>query len=35
VTFESQPDGLHIRVPSSQPGKFAYCFKISLQDVHP
>ena len=31
MTFESQPDGLHIRVPAAPPGKYAYCFKITFQ----
>jgi alpha-L-fucosidase len=35
VTFESQPDGLHIRVPAAQPGKYAYGFKITFQLVRP
>jgi alpha-L-fucosidase len=34
VTFESQPDGLHLHVPASPPGKYAYCFKITPQDAH-
>jgi alpha-L-fucosidase len=34
VKFESHPDGLHIRVPAGQPGKYAYCFKIILAPAH-
>jgi Alpha-L-fucosidase C-terminal domain len=30
LTFESQSDGLHIHLPSAQPGKYAYCFKINF-----
>jgi alpha-L-fucosidase len=31
LTFDSQSDGLHIHLPPDQPGKYAYCFKITLQ----
>jgi len=35
VTFESQPDGLHLRVPTQPSGKFAYCYKITFQQARP
>ena len=35
VIFEAQPDGLHIRVPTQSPGKYAYCFKIVFQQARP
>jgi alpha-L-fucosidase len=28
LSFESQPDGLHIRLPAQPTGKYAYCFQI-------
>jgi len=31
LTFAERPDGLHIRVPVQPPGKYGYCFKITLQ----
>ena len=31
ITFDTQADGLHLRVPAQAPGKYAYCFKITLQ----
>ena len=31
ITFDAQADGLHLRVPASSAGKYAYCFKITLQ----
>jgi alpha-L-fucosidase len=30
IEFHQQPDGLHIRLPGSAPGHFAYCFRILL-----
>jgi alpha-L-fucosidase len=35
LSFESQSDGLHLRVPPQTPGKYAYCFKITFQRPHP
>src|SRR5450631_81770 len=35
VIFESQPDGLHLHVPTAPTGKYAYCFKIAFQQGHP
>jgi alpha-L-fucosidase len=35
VTFESQPDGLHLRVPTQPSGKFTYCYKITFQQARP
>jgi alpha-L-fucosidase len=31
ITFDERADGLHLRVASQAPGKYAYCFKITLQ----
>jgi alpha-L-fucosidase len=31
LSFDAQPDGLHIRVPPQAPGKYAYGFKLLLQ----
>ena len=31
ITFDAQADGLHLRVPAQAPGKYAYCFKITVQ----
>jgi alpha-L-fucosidase len=31
LQFQQQADGLHIQVPGSAPGKYAYVFKITLQ----
>ena len=30
IEFHQQPDGLHIHLPGSAPGRFAYCFRILL-----
>ena len=35
VTFNSQPDGLHIHVPAQPVGKYAYVFKITLESTRP
>jgi len=36
VTFESRPDGLHLRVPTQPSGnKFTYCYKIAFQQARP
>ena len=32
LQFQQQPDGLHIRLPGSDPGHFAYCFRIGLKN---
>jgi alpha-L-fucosidase len=31
VAFESQADGLHLRVPAQPPAKYAYCYKVTFQ----
>jgi alpha-L-fucosidase len=34
LSFEQQPDGLHIQLPAEVPGKYAYTFRInSPQDA--
>ena len=35
VTFEAQPDGLHIHVPAQQLGKYAHGFKITFERAQP
>jgi len=30
LSFDSQTDGLHIRLPVQPPGKYAYCFQITF-----
>jgi alpha-L-fucosidase len=35
LTFEVPPDGLRIHVPAESPSKYAHCFKITFQPVHP
>jgi alpha-L-fucosidase len=32
LQFRQQPDGLHIHLPGSDPGHFAYCFRIGLKN---
>ena len=31
IVYEAQTDGLHLHVPGQPPGKYAYCFKITLR----
>ena len=31
LNFEAQADGLHLHVPEQAPGKYAFCFKITVQ----
>jgi alpha-L-fucosidase len=31
VPFDSQPDGIHLRLPVHATGKYAHCFKVTLQ----
>ncbi len=33
IQFKQEADGLHIQVPSQAPGRYAYAFKISLENV--
>ena len=35
LSFDSQADGLHIRLPVQPPGKYAYCFQITFAPSHP
>jgi alpha-L-fucosidase len=34
LTFEQQPDGLHIHVPHQAPGKYAFVFRIQFTGNH-
>ncbi len=34
LTFEPQPDGLHIHVPQQAPGKYAFVFRIQFTGRH-
>src|SRR4029077_14822563 len=31
LNFDAQADGLHLHVPTQAPGKYAFCFKITVQ----
>jgi alpha-L-fucosidase len=31
IVYEAQADGLHLHLPAQPPGKYAYCFKITLR----
>jgi alpha-L-fucosidase len=31
LQFEQQPDGLHIRLPGQEPGKYAYAFRVRFE----
>ena len=33
LQFRQQPDGLHIQLPSKNPGKYAYAFRIAFADA--
>jgi alpha-L-fucosidase len=33
LTFTQRADGLHVKVPAETPGKYAYVYRISLEDV--
>ena len=35
LSFDSQADGLHIRLPVQPPGKYAHCFRIAFQPARP
>jgi alpha-L-fucosidase len=34
IAFDMQSDGMHLRLPPQPLGKYAHCFKITLQPAH-
>ena len=35
LTFHQQPDGLRIQLPAQAPGKYAYAFRVTVENVAP